>query len=65
VRAVRMGEIQDAHVSFGHGQAAAGRRDRQNLLAFRGRLAIFDDIVPGISSDRTAETSKSRSIRTC
>jgi hypothetical protein len=65
LRAVRMGEILDARVSFGHGQAAAGRWDRRNPLAFRGRPAIFDDLVLGISSDRTAETPKSLSIRTC
>ena len=63
VRAVRISEILDAPVSFDI--ASAGRRDRQNLLAFCGRPVIFDDIVLGISSDRTAETFKSPSIRTC
>ena len=61
VGAVSMGEILDAPVSFGHSFC---RRDRQNLLGFCGPPVIFDDIVLGISSDRTAETVKSPSIRT-
>ena len=41
VRAVRISEILDAPVSLDI--ASAGRRDRQNLLAFCGRPVIFDD----------------------
>lgn len=63
VRAVRISEILDAPVSFGH--SFCRQAGSAESLAFCGRTVIFDDIVLGISSDRTAETFKSPSIRTC